>query len=30
VPKTLRVSYSAGRAASQQVTVQEGGQLNIP
>jgi hypothetical protein len=30
LPKTLRVSYSVGRAASQQVTVQEGSQLNIP
>jgi hypothetical protein len=30
VPKTLRVSYSVGRAAPQQATVQEGSQLNIP
>jgi hypothetical protein len=29
-PKTLRVSYSVGRAAQQQVSVQEGQQLNIP
>jgi hypothetical protein len=29
-PKTLRVSYSVGRAAAQQVVVQEGAQLNIP
>jgi hypothetical protein len=29
-PKTLRVSYSAGRAAAQQVVVPEGRQLNIP
>ncbi|MGA8490022.1 MAG: hypothetical protein WB711_06340 [Terriglobales bacterium] len=29
-PKTLRVSYSVGRAAAQQVIVQEGRQLNIP
>jgi hypothetical protein len=29
-PKTLRVRYSAGRAAAQQAVVQEGGQLNIP
>jgi hypothetical protein len=29
-PKTLRISYSVGRAASQQVTAQEGSQLNIP
>ncbi len=30
VPKTLRVTYSVGRAASQQTVVQEGSQLNIP
>jgi hypothetical protein len=30
VLKTLRVSYSVGRAAPQQATVQEGRQLNIP
>jgi hypothetical protein len=29
-PKSLRVSYSVGRAATQQVVVQEGRQLNIP
>ncbi len=29
-PKSLRVSYSVGRAATQQVVVQEGHQLNIP
>jgi hypothetical protein len=29
-PKTLRVTYSAGRAGSQQAVVQEGGQLNLP
>jgi hypothetical protein len=28
-PKVLRVSYSVGRAAAQQATVQEGNQLNI-
>jgi hypothetical protein len=29
-PKVLRVSYSVGRAATQQATVQEGNQLNLP
>jgi len=29
-PKTLRVSYSVGRAGTQQVVVQEGRQLSIP
>ncbi len=29
-PKSLRVSYSVGRAATQQVVVQEGRQLSIP
>jgi hypothetical protein len=29
-PKTLRVTYSVGRAGSQQAVVQEGGQLNLP
>jgi hypothetical protein len=28
--KSLRVTYAMGRAAQQQTTVQEGGQLNIP
>jgi hypothetical protein len=30
VPKTLRVTYSMGRASQQQAAVQEGSQLNIP
>jgi hypothetical protein len=30
VPKTLRVTYSVGRAAQQQAVTQEGSQLNIP
>jgi hypothetical protein len=30
VPKTLRVTYSVGRAAPQQATVQEGNELNVP